>query len=187
MARNLDLILGSSFTNAGLLAVAGKLGLDVKGNLVNGATGKIDAGAIEASVSGNLHNLGSILTPGTLNAVVGGLLTNEALIHAGAGLKAQAASLANVGTNAAIKSSGNMILEVRGNLDNNLGRIFAGGNLAIEVLATLTNASARIESGADMQIKATALINTALDGTDGAQDYYQARRSQHSLCDRAHQ
>ncbi|WP_454686054.1 two-partner secretion domain-containing protein [Agrobacterium leguminum] len=173
VARNLDLILGSSFTNAGLLAVAGKLGLDVKGNLVNGATGKIDAGAIEASVSGNLHNLGSILTPGTLNAVVGGLLTNEALIHAGAGLKAQAASLANVGTNAAIKSSGNMILEVRGNLDNNLGRIFAGGNLAIEVLATLTNASARIESGADMQIKATALINTALDGTDSAQDYYQ--------------
>ena len=66
-----------------------------------------------------------------------------------------------------------MILEVRGNLDNNLGRIFAGGNLAIEVLATLTNASARIESGADMQIKATALINTALDGTDSAQDYYQ--------------
>ncbi|WP_223215633.1 hemagglutinin repeat-containing protein [Agrobacterium deltaense] len=173
VARNLDLILGSSFTNAGLLTVAGKLGLDVKGNLVNGATGKIDAGAIEASVSGNLHNLGSILTPGTLNVVVGGLLTNEALIHAGTGLKAQTASLANVGTNAAIKSSGNMILEVRGNLDNNLGRIFAGGNLAIEVLATLTNASARIESGADMQIKATALINTALDGTDSAQDYYQ--------------
>ncbi len=173
VARNLDLILGSSFTNAGLLAVAGKLGLDVNGNLVNGATGKIDAGAIEASVSGNLHNLGSILTPGTLNAVVGGLLTNEALIHAGAGLKAQTASLANVGTNAAIKSSGNMILEVRGNLDNSLGRIFAGGNLAIEVLSTLTNASARIESGADMQIKATALINTALDGTDSMQDYYQ--------------
>ncbi|WP_244926206.1 hemagglutinin repeat-containing protein [Agrobacterium deltaense] len=173
VARNLDLILGSSFTNAGLLTVAGKLGLDVKGDLVNGATGKIDAGAIETSVSGNLHNLGSILTPGTLNVVVGGLLTNEALIHAGAGLKAQAASLANVGTNAAIKSSGNMILEVRGNLDNSLGRIFAGGNLAIEVLATLTNASARIESGADMQIKATALINTALDGTDSAQDYYQ--------------
>ncbi|MFS8125483.1 hemagglutinin repeat-containing protein [Rhizobium sp. BR 250] len=173
VARNLDLILGSSFTNAGLLTVAGTLGLDVKGNLVNGATGKIDAGAIETSVSGNLHNLGSILTPGTLNVVVGGLLTNEALIHAGAGLKAQAASLANVGTNAAIKSSGNMILEVRSNLDNSLGRIFAGGNLAIEVLATLTNASARIESGADMQIKATALINTALDGTDSAQDYYQ--------------
>ncbi len=173
VARNLDLILGSSFTNAGLLSVAGKLGLDIKGNLVNGATGKIDAGAIETSVSGNLYNLGSILTPGTLNVVVGGLLTNEALIHAGAGLKAQTASLANVGTNAAIKSSGNMILEVRGNLDNSLGRIFAGGNLAIEVLATLTNASARIESGADMQIKATALINTALDGTDSAQDYYQ--------------
>ncbi|UNZ49880.1 hemagglutinin repeat-containing protein [Agrobacterium tumefaciens] len=173
VARNLDLILGSSFTNAGLLAVAGKLGLDVKGDLVNGATGKIDAGAIEASVSGNLHNLGSILTPGTLNVVVGGLLTNEALVHAGAGLKAQAASFANVGTNAAIKSSANMILEVRGNLDNSLGRIFAGGNLAIEVLATLTNASARIESGADMQIKATALINTAMDGTDSLQDYYQ--------------
>lgn len=173
VARNLDLILGSSFTNAGLLAVAGKLGLDVKGNLVNGATGKIDAGAIETNVSGNLHNLGSILTPGTLNVVVGGLLTNEALIHAGAGLKAQTASLTNVGTNAAIKSSGNMILEVRGNLDNSLGRIFAGGNLAIEVLSTLTNASARIESGADMQIKATALINTALDGTDSMQDYYQ--------------
>ncbi|MCZ7892655.1 hemagglutinin repeat-containing protein [Agrobacterium salinitolerans] len=173
VARNLDLILGSSFANAGLLTVAGKLGLDVKGNLVNGATGKIDAGAIEASVSGNLHNLGSILTPGTLDVVVGGLLRNEALIHAGTGLKAQAASLANVGTNAAIKSSGNMILEVRGNLDNSLGRIFAGGNLAIEVLATLTNASARIESGADMQVKATALINTALDGTDSAQDYYQ--------------
>ncbi|WP_244600766.1 hemagglutinin repeat-containing protein [Agrobacterium sp. LAD9] len=173
VARNLDLILGSSFTNAGLLAVAGKLGLDVKGDLVNGATGKIDASAIEASVSGNLHNLGSILTPGTLNVVVGGLLTNEALVHAGAGLKAQAASFANVGTNAAIKSSANMILEVRGNLDNSLGRIFAGGNLAIEVLATLTNASARIESGADMQIKATALINTAMDGTDSLQDYYQ--------------
>ncbi|MGV1985555.1 hemagglutinin repeat-containing protein [Agrobacterium sp. 22-221-1] len=173
VARNLDLILGSSFTNAGLLTVAGKLGLDIKGNLVNGATGKIDAGAIETNVIGNLHNLGSILTPGTLNVMVGGLLTNEALIHAGAGLKAQAASLANVGTNAAIKSSGNMILEVRGNLDNSLGRIFAGGNLAIEVLATLTNASARIESGADMQIKAATLINTALDGTDSAQDYYQ--------------
>ncbi|WP_237680964.1 MULTISPECIES: two-partner secretion domain-containing protein [Agrobacterium] len=171
VARNLDLILGSSFTNAGLLTVAGKLGLDVKGNLVNGATGKIDAGAIETSVSGNLHNLGSILTPGTLNVVVGGLMTNEALIHAGTGLKAQAASLANVGTNAALKSSANMILDISGNLDNNLGRIFAGGNLAIEVLATLTNASARIESGADMQIKAAALINTALDGTDSLQDY----------------
>lgn len=173
VARNLDLILGSSFTNAGLLTVAGTLGLDVKGNLVNGATGKIDAGAIETSVSGNLHNLGSILTPGTLNVVVGGLLTNEALIHAGAGLKAQAGSLANVGTNAAIKSSGNMILDISGNLDNSLGRIFAGGNLAIEVLATLINASARIESGADMQIKATTLVNTALDGTDSMQDYYQ--------------
>ncbi|EKF57030.1 filamentous hemagglutinin FhaB [Agrobacterium albertimagni AOL15] len=173
VARNLDLILGSSFTNAGLLTVAGKLGLDVKGNFINSASGKIDAGAIETSVSGNLHNLGSILTPGTLNVVVGGLLTNEALIHAGAGLRAQAASLANVGTNAAMKSSGDMALDIRGNLDNSLGRIFAGGNLAIEVLATLTNASARIESGADMQVKVAALINTALDGTDSAQDYYQ--------------
>ncbi|MDO9415820.1 two-partner secretion domain-containing protein [Pararhizobium sp.] len=170
---DLDLATGSSITNAGILRGRNRLSLAVAG-LTNTATGTIAAGtAISLDLSGNLHNLGRIVSAGTLALLKATLVTNEGLIQSGGKLELKANVLQNLGVNAEIAAGNALAIEASDHLDNVLGRIFARGPAILRTSGTLINMSGTIETVGDLEISALSLVNTALAGTDGGTQVFE--------------
>uniref|UniRef100_UPI002615962B two-partner secretion domain-containing protein n=1 Tax=uncultured Rhizobium sp. TaxID=155567 RepID=UPI002615962B len=161
LAQNIDAIIDGTVSNAGAFEAVDALSLRAVGGLSNAAGASINGKQVALDIRSAFLNVGQLLSSGTLDVIVTGLLANASTIAAMGDLSLQATTIENTGEQARISSGSDLQLVVDGNLTNALGQILATRNGRLNVGGLLSNLSGRIESGADLDLAASSVRNDA--------------------------